>query len=85
MLEFDHVGDGLKTNDAKRIGWFELAGSDGVFHPAIAKFKDKDKVVVYLPQLSKPAYVRFGWHETAMPNLVNSVGLPAAPFSTFPL
>ncbi len=80
VLSFDHVAAGLKTNNKKRLEWFEIAGSDGVFHPAVADIKDKDKVVVYHPEIKRPVKVRFGWHETAIPNLVNSEGLPTVPF-----
>ena len=71
VLSFGHVAAGLKTNNKKRLEWFEIAGSDGVFHPAVADIKDKDKVVVYHPEIKRPVKVRFGWHETAIPNLVN--------------
>ena len=80
QLRFDYAGDGLKTNDEKRLNWFEIAGADGVFHPAIAEFREKDKVIVYHPEIARPVQVRFGWHETAIPNLVNSDNLPAMPF-----
>ncbi len=80
IIKFDHVGKGLRTNDGKRLIWFEIAAEDGVFHPAIADISGPDKVVVYHPDIQKPAKVRFGWHETAIPNLVNSEGLPAIQF-----
>lgn len=82
VVSFNHCANGLKSNDGKRLVWFEIAAKDGVFHPAIADIKGKDKVVVYHPTIKQPVKVRFGWHETAMPNLVNSEGLPTAPFST---
>lgn len=80
LVKFDHVGKGLKSNDRRRLNWFEIAGSDGVFRPAIADIKGIDKVKVYHPEIKNPVFVRFGWHETAMPNLVNSEGLPAVQF-----
>ena len=81
VLSFEHVGDGLKTNNRNRfLDWFEIAGEDGCFRPAIARIKDKDKVVVYHPEIKQPRQVRFGWHEVAKPNLVNSEDLPAVPF-----
>ena len=39
-------------------------------------------VVVSSPQVPKPVAVRFGWHQTAEPNLMNKAGLPASPFRT---
>jgi sialate O-acetylesterase len=80
IVTFDHCAKGLKTNDNKRISWFEVAAKDGVFRPAFADIKGKNQVVVYLPEVKQPVSVRFGWHETAMPNLVNSEGWPATPF-----
>ncbi len=80
IVSFDYVGKGLKTNDGKRLSWFEIAAEDGAFRPALADIKGEDWVVVYHPEIKKPVNVRLGWHETAMPNLVNSEGLPAVPF-----
>lgn len=80
LLTFDHAGSGLKTNDGRRLNWFEIAGEDGVFRPALADFKAHNQVVVHHHEIASPKYVRFGWHETAIPNFVNSEGLPAAPF-----
>ena len=79
-LRFDHAAEGLKTNDGRRLSWFEVAGNDGRFRPALAEIRGRDRVVVYHPEIRRPVKVRFGWHETAMPNLVNSAGLPAMPF-----
>lgn len=81
VVSFGHVADGLKTNNKGRLDWFEIAGKDGVFRPALADIRERNKVVVYHPEIVQPVQVRFGWHETVMPNLVNSEGLPAIPFS----
>lgn len=80
VIRFDHVGEGLKTNDGKRLVWFELAAKDGLFRPALAELRGKDNLIVYHPEMKNPVSVRFGWHETAIPNLVNAAGLPATPF-----
>jgi sialate O-acetylesterase len=82
VLGFDHCAGGLKANDGKLLNWFEIAAEDGIFHPAFAEIRGSDRVVVYLPEIKRPVDVRLGWHETAMPNLVNSEGLPVAPFSS---
>ena len=39
-------------------------------------------VVVSSDQIATPVAVRFGWRETAEPNLGNGAGLPASPFRT---
>lgn len=80
IVTFDHCGDGLKTNDGKLVGWFEVSADGNAFRPAIAEIIGKDQVRAYHPDVTAPRYIRLGWHETAMPNLVNSEGLPAAPF-----
>ncbi len=82
VVSFDYCAEGLKTNDNKRLLWFEIAAENGIFHPAIADIKDKNKVVVWNPAIKHPAKVRLGWHETAIPNLVNSEGLPVSPFNS---
>ena len=41
-----------------------------------------ETVAVEQPQVPAPTAVRFGWRETAQPNLVNKEGLPAYPFRT---
>ncbi len=81
-LYFDNVGEGLKTFNRRRIEWIEIAGKDGIFHPALAEIKDKDQVEVNCCLVGDPIYVRMGWHEVAVPNLVNSEGLTAIPFGS---
>jgi sialate O-acetylesterase len=48
---------------------------------------DGETVVVSSPDVPKPVAVRFGWEDTAEPNLFNKAGLPASPFrtDTFPM
>lgn len=78
ILSFDHA-QGLAARDGKPLDWFEIAGSDGRYHPASATIQGSE-VVVSSPQVAEPKSVRFGWHEAATPNLVNRAGLPAVPF-----
>jgi sialate O-acetylesterase len=80
-LLFAHVGGGLKSRDGKPLNEFEVAGADGKFVPAEAVI-DGDDVVVHAKGLSSPTQVRFGWHFSANPNLMNKEGLPASPFRT---
>lgn len=82
IITFEHCGEGLKTNDVKLVGWFEIGTDEGGFSPAVAEIINKNQVKVYRKGIYNPTKVRLGWHETAMPNLVNSEGLPAVPFST---
>lgn len=82
-LQFANAGDGLrKSNGNRRLEWFEVAGKDGVFHPALADIHDKNKVSVYCREVKEPVFVRLAWHEVAQPNLVNSEGLTVIPFGS---
>jgi sialate O-acetylesterase len=78
ILTFEHA-DGLAARDGKPLDWFEVAGSDGVYHPAQATIEGR-QVVVRSEQVAEPRSVRFAWNEAAQPNLVNGAGLPAIPF-----
>ncbi len=80
-LHFSHTGTGLSSRDGAPLSDFEIAGDDRVFHPARAEAA-RERVIVSSPDVPQPVAVRFGWHETANPNLVNSAGLPALPFRT---
>jgi len=61
------------------LTWFTVAGLDGNFVPAKAEIMD-NKVIVWSDDIPHPIKVRFGWNESAMPNLFNKEGLPAVPF-----
>ena len=80
-LSFRHTGGHLSTRDKKPPTEFSIAGADGKFLPATAEITG-DKIVVWNDELSSPSAVRFGWHETAVSNLVNASGLPVVPFRT---
>jgi len=79
VVHFANPGVGLVSRDDKPLTDFEIAGADGRFVPAEAVIRG-DTVVVANPQVPAPAAVRFGWSETARPNLMNRAGLPAYPF-----
>ena len=82
-LQFANAGEGLRTsNGNRRLEWFEVAGKDGVFHPALADIHDKNQVTVYCREVKDPVFVRLAWHEVATPNLVNSEGLTVIPFGS---
>jgi sialate O-acetylesterase len=80
ILTFDH-SEGLKSRDGKPLTWFTIAAEDKKFVQAKAEVVG-NTVVVSGDGVTKPAAVRFGWDETAEPNLVNGAGLPASPFRT---
>ncbi|MBN2450416.1 MAG: 9-O-acetylesterase [Lentisphaeria bacterium] len=79
-LSFDHAENGLASRDGKPLTWFEVIDAEGEdFVQAQAVIEGKD-ILVSAPEAPRPVAVRFGWHKTAEPNLMNRDGLPGAPF-----
>lgn len=74
------VSGGLVINGSEATH-FEIAGPDQVFYPADAKI-DGRTIIVQNSEVKIPSAVRFGWSNTAEPNLFNGAGLPAIPFRT---
>jgi sialate O-acetylesterase len=79
-LSFDHVDGGLVARDGALTD-FTIAGKDKSFVDAKAVI-DGDTIVVSSGKIKKPVSVRFGWTNTAEPNLFNKAMLPASPFRT---
>jgi sialate O-acetylesterase len=74
---------GLKSADGRELNEFEIAGSDGVFTPAVALLgEDRSLVTASSEKVSNPTTVRFAWHESSRPNLVTREGWPVYPFSS---
>ena len=80
-LTFDHLGGGLASRDDKPLTDFTIAAKDQQFLPATAVI-DGDQVVVQSPAVKQTLAVRYGWYDSAQPNLINKTGLPASPFRT---
>ena len=80
IVTFDFAGKGLslKGKEAKE---FFIAGENQKFYPAKAKING-EKVELKSKKVKRPVAVRFAFTETALPNLYNSHGLPAAAFRT---
>jgi len=81
QVSFTQIGSGLKSLDGKGLSHFEVAGKDKKFVPAEAVIAG-EQVIASSSKVTAPVHVRFGWHETAEPNLANQEGLPASPFSS---
>lgn len=75
-LSFEHQ-DGLELRDGTAI--FEVAGDDGVFHPARAGVVN-GVLMLRCDAVDRPAEVRYGWAPAATATLFNREGLPASPF-----
>ena len=79
-VHFHHVGGGLTSRNGKPLDSFQIGTADG-FVDAEAKI-DGDSIVVWNEKIPQPEFIRFGWKNTANPNLINKEGLPASPFRT---
>ena len=77
---FENTGSGLYAAD-KILTFFEISGKEGTYYPAVARI-DGEHIVVYSSKVAQPVNVRFGWSDSAVPNLFNKEGLPAASFSS---
>ena len=78
-IRFDHVGDGLIAGGDSLQG-FAIAGEDGQFIWAHARIQD-ETVIVSHPDIPNPTAVRYAWADNpSSANLMNTEGLPAAPF-----
>ncbi len=61
---------------------FEIAGEDGVYHPATATIAG-NKIMLESPEVPLPKSARYAWGAyPEMPNLTDQTGLPAPAFST---
>lgn len=77
---------GLTTTDGKKPAQFEIAGTDGIYHPATAEITNRkgSTAVIRLssPEVKSPKNARYCWNRFVTPNLVNGNQLPARPFRT---
>lgn len=83
-VQFMHVGNMLQTSNEVPLRHFEVSDKDHVFHVANAQIASRNTVTVSSPNVPHPWHVRYAWTPYPDPpvNLINSVGLPASPFST---
>lgn len=78
LLHFNYA-EGLQAAHGDRIIGFEVAGSDGIYHPAEVSVK-KEGLQVWSKAVKHPVAVRYGWQPFTRANLVNAQGLPASTF-----
>ncbi len=83
VLEFDAAGGVLATRGGGNAPrGFEVAGTDGRFHPAEARMEG-DTVVLRSAKVRQPAMARYAWKDDpGDADLVGQDGLPASPFRT---
>lgn len=77
----NNANRGLHPASGDRIIGFEVAGKDGIFHPAEARV-DENLLLVLLtcPEVKEPVEVRYAWQPFTRANLVNGAGLPVSTF-----
>ena len=80
QLFFDYADGGLVAKGGA-LTHFIIAGEDKNFVEAKAVI-DGNTIVVQSDKVKNPVAVRFGWENTAEPNLFNKAQLPASPFRT---
>ena len=79
-IEFKNAENGLMAKD-KSITEIYIAGEDRHFQPALAKI-DGNTLIVWNKSIKSPVSVRFGFTNTAIPNLFSKEGLPVNLFRT---
>jgi sialate O-acetylesterase len=78
---FDHAK--ILTAEGGPVTGFEVAGADGKFSPATATIEGAT-VVATSPLVAEPVFVRYGWANSPLCNLIDGEGLPASPFTSVP-
>ena len=76
---FQNAYRGLKTSDGKPIRGFEVMDSGGGWHEAQVQIITP-AVIVSADGIGVVKGVRYCWSDNPSGNLINSAGLPAAPF-----
>ncbi|WP_432798695.1 sialate O-acetylesterase [Poriferisphaera sp. WC338] len=79
-LTFDNAGTGLTSLDNKPLTHFEIAGNKYPWTEATASITSPNTITLSSPKVQEPVAMRFAWHKSAEPNLVNSAGLPTSAF-----
>ena len=79
MISFDYASMGLSTY-GQPLNNFEIAGTDGIYHPAKAKILRNGTLEVFSEKVKDPKEVRYGWKNFLVGTLFNTFGLPASSF-----
>ena len=80
VLSF-HNSQGMYVKGGTRSPLFELAGEDGVFHPAQGVVRN-GTIEVYSNAVKIPQRVRYAWKNTDQADVFNSAGIPMSTFTT---
>lgn len=77
VISFENA-DGLKATNSCAL--FELAGIDGVFHPAQIISIASNEITLESDAVASPRRVRYAWRPYIIPNIYNSDNLPLSTF-----
>ena len=83
VVWFETFGSTLAARGGEALRGFEIAGRDGVFHPAEAEIQENGhRVHIWSSRVPEPVAARYAWRNNPSDaNLVNAEGLPASPFT----
>jgi sialate O-acetylesterase len=80
LVTFENAIGGLVARRGNEsVAGFELAGEDGIFHPAVALIEG-ESLIVSSDAVSVPRQVRYAWSDFPDCDLANREDLPASPF-----
>lgn len=79
IVSFDKIDQGLTTKDGKAPSFFELSADGKTFTEAKATLKG-NQVEVVCDSIPEPQFVRMGWFDIAIPNLMDKNGWPVFSF-----
>lgn len=71
--------EGMHAAQGNKIMGFEVAGKDGIYHPAEAHVSG-NKIILHCKEVHSILAVRYGWQPFTHANLVNNANLPASTF-----
>ncbi len=77
LLDFDHAESLRLTNNTSKN--FEIAGKDGVFHPAAVALSGT-RLLLSSEKVSEPYLARYGWKNCFVGDVFNQNGLPLGTF-----
>ena len=80
-IHFTEIGGRLSTKGEAPLKGFVICGADRKFVSADAKIENAE-ILASSPEVKAPLAVRYAWADNPDANLINSAGLPAAPFRT---
>lgn len=79
LFDVDRKGLNPINND---LEGFELAGSDGVYYPAIGRVSKENRSIVCVscPEVPNPVAVKYAMKNWSVASIFSSAGIPASPF-----